>query len=133
MRYSNELPSCDQLLALYADAGCSSYTADPGKLLRAISSSLLVATAWEGEQLVGLARAVGDRETILYIQDVLVLSSFQHAGVGSQLMAMLLSAYPEVRHCVLMSDDSPAAAELYHSMGFHRADDQGFTAYVRFT
>lgn len=132
MRYSNDLPPCDQLLALYADAGWTICTSDPDRLLRAVSASLLVATAWEGDQLVGLARAVGDGETILYIQDVLVHSGFHHGGVGTQLTAMLLSAYPQVHQVVLLTDDSPATADFYASLGFCRAEEKSCAAYVQF-
>ena len=132
MRYSNDIPPMDQLLALYADAGWSIYTADPERLMRAVEKSLCVATAWEGEQLVGLGRAVGDGETILYIQDLLVHSSFHHNGIGTQLTAQLMSAYPDVRQTVLLTDDSPASAAFYASLGFSRADNKACAAYVRF-
>lgn len=132
MKYSNELPPSDQLLALYADAGWTAYTSDPERLIRAVERSLSVATAWENDQLVGLARAVGDGETILYIQDVLVHSSFHHGGVGTQLTAMLLRAYPEVRQVVLLTDDSPATLSFYSSLGFQPAADKGCTAFVQF-
>lgn len=132
MRYSHDLPSSDQLLALYTDAGWTAYTADPARLLRAVENSLCVATAWEGDTLVGLARAVGDGETILYIQDVLVQSSFHHSGVGTQLMSMLLSAYPDVRQVVLLTDDSPATADFYASIGLKPAASRGCVAYVQF-
>lgn len=132
MRYSNELPPVDQLLSLYGDAGWTAYTAAPEKLLRAVENSLHVVTAWENDQLVGLARAVGDGVSILFVQDVLVHSSFHHGGVGTQLVAMLLSAFPDVRQVVLLTDDSPASAAFYSSLGFSRAEEKACTAYVQF-
>ena len=132
MRYSNEVPACDQLIALYAAAGWTAYTSDPERLIRAVENSLHVVTAWEGDALVGLARAVGDGESILYIQDVLVHSSFHHSGVGTQLMAMLLSAFPHVRQVVLLTDDSPATADFYASLGFSRAEEKGCVSYLQF-
>jgi len=132
MKYSNDLPTCDQLLALYADAGPSACTSDPLRLLRAVEHSLCVATAWENDQLVGLARAIGDGETILYIQDVLVHSSFHHSGIGAQLMSMLLRAYPDVLQVVLLADDSPASAGFYTGLGFAPATGNGLTAFIHF-
>ena len=132
MRFSSEIPPCDQLLALYADAGQSQYTADPDRLLRAVQNSLHVVAAWEGDELAGLARAVGDGESILYIQEVLVHSSFHHGAVGTQLMAMILGAYTHVRHVVLLSDNSPANAAYYGGLGFTPAHEKGCAAYVQF-
>lgn len=132
MRYANVLPPIDQLLSLYSDAGWSAYTAVPELLLRAVENSLHVVTAWENDQLVGLARAVGDGVSILFVQDVLVHSSFHHSGVGTQLVAMLLSAFPAVRQVVLLTDDSPASASFYTGLGFSRAEDKACAAYVQF-
>lgn len=132
MRYSNELPPLDQLLSLYGDAGQITCTASPERLVRALENSLHLVTAWENEQLVGLARAVGDGESILYLQDVLVHSSFHHHGIGTQLVAMLLSAFPAVRQVILLTDDSPASASFYESLGFSSAAEKHCAAYVQF-
>lgn len=131
MRYSNDLPPCDQLIALYANAGWCTYPNAPDQLLRAVENSLQVVTAWEGDELIGLARAVGDGETILYIQDVIVHSNYHHVGVGTQLMAMLMSAFPDVRQVVLLADDSPATADFYAGLGFCRAEDKGCVSYMQ--
>ncbi|EGF48524.1 GNAT family acetyltransferase protein [Lacticaseibacillus rhamnosus MTCC 5462] len=68
------------VLALYQAVGWNMYTRDPKKLERAIAQSLSVLGAYDGDQLVGLIRAVGDGETILFIQDLLVLPSYQRQG-----------------------------------------------------
>ena len=65
-------PRREQLLELYTDAGWIAYTSDPDRLERAVRQSQAVYTAWDGSRLAGLLRAVGDGETILYVQDLLV-------------------------------------------------------------
>ena len=71
-------PKTSKLAALYEAVGWSAYTQDEASLTRAGAQSLAVVTAWEGEErLVGLARAVGDGESILFIQDVLVHPEYQ--------------------------------------------------------
>ena len=57
------------VLALYQAVGWNMYTRDPKKLERAIAQSLSVLGAHDGNRLVGLIRAVGDGETILFIQE----------------------------------------------------------------
>ena len=64
----------DEVLPLYESAGWVSYTNAPEKLARAFSHSLLTIAAWDGDKLIGLLRAVGDGETIVFIQDLLVFS-----------------------------------------------------------
>lgn len=95
------------VLALYQAVGWSMYTRDPKKLERAIAQSLSVLGAYDGDQLVGLIRAVGDGETILFIQDLLVLPSYQRQGIGRQLVDALVDQFPQVRQRVLLTDDQP--------------------------
>ena len=62
----------DEVLALYAAVGWRTYTADPDGLVRALEASPWVLSAWDGDRLVGLLRALTDDVAILYIQDLLV-------------------------------------------------------------
>ena len=68
------------MLALYQAVGWNMYTRDPKKLERAIAQSLSVLGAYDGDQLVGLIRAVGDGETILFIQDFTRFAQLSTAG-----------------------------------------------------
>lgn len=65
------------ILRLYENVGWSMYTEDIEKLIRALSNSHFVFTAWDKDKIVGLIRTVGDGESIIYIQDILVLSDYQ--------------------------------------------------------
>lgn len=132
IRITNDLPTRSQLTGLYTDAGWTAYTADPERLFRSVTASLSVVTAWEGDALIGLARAVGDGETILYVQDILVHSAHQRRGIGTQLMTQLISRYPHVRQLVLLTDDSPATTAFYQRLGFRKAQDAGCVSFVRF-
>ncbi|WP_430038931.1 GNAT family N-acetyltransferase [Peribacillus simplex] len=40
-------------------------------------------TAWDDDKLVALIRVVGDGQTIIYIQVILVLENYQDQGIGS--------------------------------------------------
>lgn len=86
-----------QLLALYNIVGGTAYTRESDKLKKAIQQSLSVITVWDdsdnNSQLIGLIRGVGDGETILYIQDILVIPTLQNRVIGRQMMEQLLSMY----------------------------------------
>ncbi len=69
-----------ELLALYADAGWTNYTGRPEMLRAAYQNSLCVLAAYEGGRLAGVVRAVGDGASIVYVQDLLVLTEFLSAG-----------------------------------------------------
>ena len=129
-----DFPS-QQALDLYASVGWSAYTNDLPKLLRAISKSSLVISAWHGEELVGLIRTLTDSETIAYIQDILVKPAYQGKGIGDELMSRLLNNLPEIRQIVLMTDAGDENIRLhawYQTHGFQPYDDLGVTGFAIF-
>lgn len=117
---------------LYTSNKWTVYTRDMPKLMEAIRNSLAVITAWEGEKLAGLIRAVGDGQTILYIQDILVLEEYRRQGIGTELLGKILEAYPNVRQKVLLTDDSPMTRGFYEANGFGSCDKGKLVAFARF-
>lgn len=110
----------DALLTLYGSAGWTAYTRDPDRLVSAIDNSRWVCTAWDGERLVGLCRAVGDGAHIAYLQDVLVHPDWQRQGIGRALVQACLDAHAHVRALVLMTDDRPEQLAFYRALGLKR-------------
>lgn len=119
------------VLAFYQAVGWNMYTRDPKKLERAIAQSLSVLGAYDGDQLVGLIRAVGDGETILFIQDLLVLPSYQRQGIGRQLVDALVDQFPQVRQRVLLTDDQPQTRAFYENIGFVQSSKVGVIAFYQ--
>lgn len=113
----------NDVLKLYSDAGWYAYTNDPERLMSAVRNSLCTITAWEGDQLIGLIRAVGDDASILYIQDILVLSARQREGIGKTLLLTLMSLYKHVRQTVLITDNSPKTIAFYKSIPMKLIED----------
>lgn len=110
------------ILALYQDVGWSAYTSDPQTLAKAYLGSLCTISAWDGAQLVGLIRVVGDGATILYIQDLLVLEKYQRHGIGSSLLAAMIQQFQAVRQIVLTTDDTVKTRTFYEKCGFESMD-----------
>ncbi len=119
-KYSKTLKESD-VLALYRDAKWSSYTNDVPKLMQAIANSLMIITAWEGEQLVGLIRVIGDGSVILYIQDILVLTEYKRKGIGTKLLKLILDEYKDVRQKVLLTQDSAETVIFMNHLASSRA------------
>ena len=93
MQYSilnakSSLPSTEELVELYDAVGWSAYTRTPERLVPMLTGSRYLYVARENttegaERLIGLVRAVGDGQTIAYIQDILVHPQAQRHGIGS--------------------------------------------------
>lgn len=130
-RNSVELPE-QAVRSLYIDNNWTVYTEDMPKLMEAIGNSLAVVTAWDGDTLAGLVRAVGDGHSILYIQDILILKDYRRRGIGSALLNKVLELYSHVRQKVLLTDDSPMTRGFYEANGFESCDKGKLVAFARF-
>ena len=120
-----------QILALYESVGWTNYTGDPEMLKAAFANSLVVLGAFRGGRLLGLARAVGDGASILYVQDILVAPEYQRAGIGSGLLKRLLEMYPQVYQAVLLTDDTEKTVGFYRSLGLVPVEDMGVRGFLR--
>ena len=58
---------------------------------------MLILAAYEGNQLLGIIRSVGDGHSIVFVQDILVFQGHQRKGVGSALLQAILDRYSHVR------------------------------------
>ncbi|MGF3112577.1 GNAT family N-acetyltransferase [Facklamia sp. P9177] len=121
----------EQVLLLYENVHWTAYTREPDLLEEAIQNSLKVWTAWEGDQLVGLARVVGDGLTIIYIQDILVLENYQRQGVGSLLLQKILKEYQAVRQIILLTDDTDKTQKFYKKNGLVQTADFQLMTYMK--
>lgn len=120
----------DEILNLYESVGWRAYTRDPAALRRAFEKSLLVLAAYEGDRLVGLIRTVGDGETIVFIQDLLVHPDHQRRGVGSALVRAVLKRFQGVRQIQLTADNAPDTIAFYKSLGFLPHADFGCVGFM---
>ena len=118
IEYSSLLYNEEEILNLYENMGWSSYTKDKESLFKGIKNSIYVKCAYEAGTLVGLIRAVGDGNTIIYIQDILVLESYQRKGIGSNLIKFVLEEYKDVRQICLTTDITEKQRLFYESIGF---------------
>lgn len=119
------------ILNLYTSVGWSAYTSDPSSLEAGFSNSLLTLGAYEGDQLVGIIRAVGDGATIVLIQDILVLPKYQRRGIGTALLKALLARYPKVRQIQLATDNTEKTKAFYRSCGFREYEELGCCGFMK--
>ena len=121
-----------QLVELYESVGWISYSNKPSELKEAIKNSLFNIGAFDGEELVGLIRVVGDNISIIYIQDILVKEKYQGLGIGTNLLQLVLNRYNNVRQIVLMTDNTEKTKLFYKRNGmvpFEKFNVVGFIKY----
>lgn len=132
MEFSEEKKiDLDALFALYTAVGWPAYTKDIQQLALGIQQSLEVITVWHEQQLIGLIRSVGDGETILYIQDLLVHPAYQNKGIGTQLIEKMVQAYPKVRQKVLLTENEQRTRRFYEKCQFQSVATQEMICFYR--
>ncbi len=120
----------NQIYLLYNDAGWTSYTSNIEQLILALKNALEVYGAFDKDKLIGLLRIVGDKHTIIYIQDLLVLKSYQRKGIASELLHIVLAKYKHVRQICLMSDDTLELRKFYNQSNFHELEKMKAVGYM---
>ena len=119
----------EQILFLYRYVGWTEYTKDSARLFRALKNPLDILTIWNNNELIGLIRAVGDGETILYIQDLLIRPDYQNQGLGSILLQKMGDRYQNVRQKVLITDNTNKTNSFYEKNGFVKSDYLNLNCY----
>ena len=120
-----------EILRLYRSAGWTAYTDQPEVLRKGFESSMLTLAAYEGNQLLGIIRAVGDGHTIVFVQDILVCPEHQRKGIGSTLLQAILDRYSHVRQIELATDNTPKTIAFYKSMGFQEMSEIGCCGFMK--
>ncbi|HEY5639409.1 MAG TPA: GNAT family N-acetyltransferase [Dehalococcoidia bacterium] len=86
---------------------------------RAIAASVAVG-AWDGERLVGFARAISDGEHRAYVEDVVIDPEYRGQGIGEQVVGALVEAIGDVHIMSLFCE--PERVEFYGRNGFRASE-----------
>ena len=110
--------SIDDVLHLYQAVGWTNYTNQPQMLSQALSHSLATYLARDGEEVVGLVRLIGDGFSSVFVQDLIVLPTYQRQGIGSHLMKKSLADYKDTYQVQLATEQTEKNMKFYRSLGF---------------
>lgn len=121
----------DEIVNLYRSVGWSNYLERVNTLQEAYESSLHVLGAYDSGQLVGVIRVVGDGQTIVFVQDIIVLPKYQRKGIGTKLLRTLMDKYKHVYQMELLTDNTEKTKAFYRSVGFTVADEMCCVAFIK--
>ncbi len=113
-----EIVKLEDVLHLYQAVGWTNYIHQPQMLEQALSHSLVIYLALDGDAVVGLIRLVGDGFSSVFVQDLIVLPSYQRQGIGSSLMKQALEDFKEAYQVQLATEQTEKNVGFYRSMGF---------------
>ena len=109
-----------QLARLFESVGWHHRTRDPERLAQMVRGSMYGASAYDGEVLVGYARAISDGAFNAYVSTVAVLPAYQRRGIGRELLRRLLQGRDEIQFVL---HAAPPVHAFYMRCGFSPAPD----------
>jgi predicted N-acetyltransferase YhbS len=89
---------------------------DLPRLERMLEHGNLLVTAWDGDQLIGVARALTDFSYCCYLSDLAVDQAYQKRGIGRNLVALVRESIGTQSMLLLLA--APEAADYYPKIGF---------------
>ncbi len=109
-----------RIITLYRAHGWWKPGDTPAGLRRLIRGSHCFAVAERGGEVVGMARAISDRASDAYIQDVAVLESERGRGTGRRLVRAVLARLRRdgIGWVALIAQDD--SHPFYRKLGFRR-------------
>ncbi|SFO32961.1 Acetyltransferase (GNAT) domain-containing protein [Pseudobutyrivibrio sp. UC1225] len=121
----------EEISRLYNAVGWTAYTENMPALREGFKNSMLVLAAYDGKELLGIIRTVGDGATIVFVQDILVFPDKQRQGIGTALLKEILNRYPNVRQIELATDNTAKTVGFYKSMGFAEMSEIGCCGFMK--
>ena len=114
IEYREGVVDADKLFALRARCDFSERSVD--ELRQHLQGARWVISAWDGDELVGLARAMSDGVSTAYVSSVMVDARCRGRGVGREIMRRLMTGRSPSLRWVLHAREG--AMDFYRSLGF---------------
>jgi len=109
----------EQIIALYKDAGWWEESFGDGEFIPlTIRNSTVYVAAFEGTHIVGMGRAISDKVSDAYIQDVVVLSSHRKKGIGKMIMLEIIKRLKKRGIDWIGLISTPGSEDFYRTIGF---------------
>ncbi len=122
IRYETTIvPEVKEIIELYRDAALKRPVEDQERIRAMYKHANLIVTAWDGEELVGVSRALTDYAYCCYLSDLAVKTAYQRKGIGKKLIALTKEACGEQSMLLLLS--APSAMAYYPWIGLRKADN----------
>ncbi|CAN5725074.1 GNAT family N-acetyltransferase [soil metagenome] len=122
IRYHTELRITPQQLAEVFDrSGINRPSTDLARMEQMLAHADLLVTAWDGEELIAVARALTDFCYCCYLSDLAVDRAYQQHGIGRKLLQTVQDKIGAQTALLLLA--APSAMAYYPKVGFTAADN----------
>lgn len=91
---------------------------EPERLKKMLDNADVLITAWDGEKLVGISRAITDSAYCTYLSDLAVDVAYQKSGIGKKLVELTHEKAGFDTNLILLA--APAAVNYYPKIGMEQ-------------
>lgn len=118
----NAIPSLEDFINLLNRSGLAARRPvdDHDCLQGMLDNSNLLVTAWDGDELTGIARAMTDFHYACYLSDLAVDKEYQKIGIGKKLQVLVQQQLGP--KCKLILIAAPDADSYYKHLGFSKVE-----------
>ncbi|KEI34550.1 protein export cytoplasm protein RNA helicase [Francisella sp. W12-1067] len=117
----NEVPTFEKIISLYEDSGIIRPVDDFDRIKKMYKNSNLVVCAYEGDELVGIARSLTDFSYCCYLSDLAVSKKYQGKGIGKKIIDYIKNVITP--KCTLLLLSSPSAMGFYEKINLDKSDN----------
>jgi ribosomal protein S18 acetylase RimI-like enzyme len=96
-------------------------TDDVPRIARMLQHGNLTVSAWDGDKLVGISRSLTDFVFCCYLSDLAVDATYQHHGIGKEMIAITRREIGEQTTLLLLA--APEAIDYYPKVGFAKIEN----------
>ncbi|UAY54684.1 GNAT family N-acetyltransferase [Arachidicoccus terrestris] len=116
----NKIIPIDTIIEVFDSSGINRPTGDMKRIESMFKAADLTVSAWDGDQLVGIARSLTDFCYCCYLSDLAVRKEYQHEGIGKELVRRTrLEIGPQ---SMLLLLAAPSAVAYYPKLGMEKMD-----------
>ncbi len=106
---------------LFRSSGIRRPVDDPDRIQRMLNGANLTITAWDGDLLVGIGRALTDFSYCCYLSDLAVAGPYQHQGIGLKIVEQMRRLLGHEVMLLLLA--APEAMGYYPKIGFDKVEN----------
>jgi len=117
----NDAVTPDEVAEVFRSSGIRRPSNDPKRIAKMIANANLIVCARDGQNLVGIARALTDFSYCCYISDLAVDRAYSGKGIGKELIRKIQEAAGEEAMILLLSSSN--SESYYPRIGFKKAEN----------
>jgi len=118
---NNKDVKLEDVIRVFRNSGITRPTDQPKRIQDMIRYSDILLTAWLGDRMIGVARALTDWSFCCYLSDLAVDKDVQKSGIGRELIARVREEIGEDVSLILLA--APSAMEYYPKVGFEKIEN----------